>query len=172
MKKTDYAPIDWRTTPRPTQAVSVRLRIVQIIAFAVLAFFFGGISLIILTSRHALSARDIVLPGIFLSLVGFVGFLLFNSRRKAARELNAGGITRGDGRHFDWNEFRGINVITRKRVPSAPPYIWRVEFFFDGGETAWLIPQQVKNHDEVFGYVSTLPRVQPLTGAFSAPPAS
>ena len=168
MKQPIYAPIDWRTTPRPTQSVTVRLRIIQLIAVAFLALFFGGLSLIVLTSGHT-TARSFIAPAVAWAVVLPIGFLLYESRQKAAREFNAGGVTRGDGRHFDWNDFRGVNVVTQRSAPSSTPTIWRVELCFDGGETASLIPKQVKNYNEVLAYVDTLPRVQPSGGAPSTP---
>jgi hypothetical protein len=50
-------------------------------------------------------------------------------------------------------------VVTQKaRNRYARQYVWREELVFSGGEEAWIIPNRIKNYDEVFAYLDTLPR--------------
>ncbi len=73
------------------------------------------------------------------------------------RVFDENGIERGDGRRFSWDEFRGV-VIRTGNTSYGLRGVWRTEFAFAGGEEAWIIPNRVKNYDEISGYISRLPR--------------
>ncbi|MEO6588409.1 MAG: hypothetical protein ABIP06_03685, partial [Pyrinomonadaceae bacterium] len=79
------------------------------------------------------------------------------AKRQTLRLFDASGITRGDGRHFSWNEFCG--VVTRIDINYArEKYVWRIELAFANGEATWIIPHRIKNAEDVFNYVAALPR--------------
>ena len=82
---------------------------------------------------------------------------MIRARRNAARSIDNSGITRGDGRHFSWNDFCGVVSQTAFNRRTQRKYVWRVELAFENGETAWLIPNRIKNYDEVFNYIANLP---------------
>lgn len=92
------------------------------------------------------------------AIILVVWSLLFRARRTAARLFDDVGVTRGDKRRFDWNDFRGVTSRIDINLRSRRKYLWRVELVFADGETAWIIPNRVKNYDEVFEYLATLPR--------------
>ena len=82
---------------------------------------------------------------------------MIRARRNAARSIDNSGITRGDGRHYTWNEFCGVISQKAFNRRTHKKYIRRFELAFENGETAWLIPNRIKNYDEVFEYLSKLP---------------
>ncbi len=89
--------------------------------------------------------------------------LTIRAKRRAVRQFDASGITRGDGRRFAWNEFQG--VITRIDINYArEQYAWRIELAFANGEKAWIIAQRVENAEEIFKYLAALPRASLKAG--------
>ncbi len=155
----EFAVIDWQGFSKPLHPLEVSYSRVQDVALGVLVVILGGPMLIILTSRHLRLASFVVVA--FNTLILFtVLFLRIRAKRKAVRRFDAEGIVRGDGRRFGWKDFRGVVNRTRRRTPSGPELLWRAELVFADGETAWLIPQQVKNSAEVFAYLRTLPQAR------------
>ena len=162
--KPHYAPLDWRTVSIPKQRVEVKFTGYQNILLSGLILFLGGLSLLafIQTLRSQFSSmREIIIKGGFTLSVFVVLFILWflatRAKRRAVRAFDRDGITRGDGKHFAWNEFRGV-VTQTTRNRYGKNYIWREELAFDDGEEAWIIPQRVENYAEVSAYVETLPR--------------
>jgi len=87
-----------------------------------------------------------------------VCYLLIKANRQAAHLFDASGITRGDGRHFAWNEFQGVVTRIDINLRTRRKYVWRIELAFASGEKAWIIPNRIKNSEEVFNFVAALPR--------------
>ena len=131
---------------------------------ALIAVFFIGMSLLIsfqtLTSQFEATTgkiiKGILFPGVLMSVLVAICYLMIRAKRRAVRQFDASGITRGDGRHFAWNEFQG--VLSRIDINYArEKYAWRVELAFANGEKAWIIPNRIKDPEEVFTYVAALP---------------
>lgn len=156
---------DWRGVPKPAARIEVRYTNFQNVLLIGLCAFFGLMATLIfyqtLTSPFSTS-RDVVIKGAFcfclFILVFIFIFLAVRAKRRAVKSFDETGITRGDGRHFPWSEFRGVMTQTA-RSRFGQTYVWRKELKFSNGETAWLIPQRIKNSNEVFAYVATLPAV-------------
>jgi hypothetical protein len=161
-----FEPIDWRATPIPSERVEVRQKRFYDVLFAFFIIFFGGLALLnfILTVRSQFSTTsDIVVKGVLFSgfcllLLAFMSFLIIRAKRKAVRLFDVSGVTRGDGRHFPWNEFQGVVTRIDINLRTWQKYVWRIELAFAGGEKAWIIPNRIKNAGEVFTYVAALPR--------------
>lgn len=163
--KLQYAAIDTHLIPPLKNPIEVKYTKYQTRLFIGLCGFFGLMTLFNL--KHLLTSpftttddiiyKGVVLTGLVLSLIGTCIFLTIRAKRRAARFFDSSGITRGDGRRFAWNEFRGV-VAKTATSRYALKYVWRVELVFASGESAWLIPQRVKNSAEVFAFVDTLPQ--------------
>ena len=164
-RKNFYEKIDPRSIPLPTERIAVRYKIFYDILFGLIVLFFGGLLLLIFyqnfTSRFITFENAVIRSLIFgvpvLLLLAIISFLMIRARRNAARSIDNSGITRGDGRHFAWNEFCGVISQKAFNRRTQRKYIWRVELAFENGETAWLIPNRIKNYDEVFNYIANLP---------------
>lgn len=163
--KPQYKPIDWRTIPLPTRLVEVRQKKIYDVLLAVIAVFFIGMSLLIsfqtLTSQFEATTgkviKGILFPGVLMLVLMAICYLTIRAKRRAVRQFDASGITRNDGRQFAWNEFQG--VATRIDINYArQKYVWRIELALAGGEKAWIIPNRIKNAEEVFKYLIALPR--------------
>ena len=163
--KLQYQPIDLRSIPPLKNPIGVKYTKYQTRLLIGLSSFFGLLTLInlkqLFTSQFATTAdiiyKGVVLSGLILALIGTFVFLTIRAKRQAARLFDSSGITRGDGRLFAWNEFRG--AVTKTAVTRySLKYVYRVELVFASGESAWLIPQRVKNYGEVFAFVDALPQ--------------
>lgn len=163
--KPNYAALDRRTISFPIQRVEVKYKRYYGLLFAFIAVFFIGMAVLIsyqsLTSQFE-SANGKIIKGVLFPIALFsipsvVGILIIRAKRRAVRVFDNSGITRGDGRHFAWNEFRGV-VTQTARNRYRQKYTWREELIFDNGEQAWIIPNRVKNYAEVSNYISHLPR--------------
>ncbi len=164
--KPEYAPLDRRTISIPASRVEVKYKRLYDVLFAFLTIFFGGMALLIflqtIRSPYANSTtiivQGILFPAALFLILLVIAFLMIRARRQAVREFDESGITRGDGRRFAWNEFRGVVTLVDFNVRTRQKYVWRIELAFDGGEAAWIIPQRVKNADEVFDLLAQMPR--------------
>lgn len=162
--KLQFQPIDPRSIPPLKNPIGVKYTKYQTRLLIGLSCFFGLMTMInlnqLFTSQFATTEdiiyKGVVFSGLLLSLVGTFIFLTIRAKRQAARRFDSSGITRGDGRLFAWNEFRGAVVKTANNRFSLK-YVYRVELVFASGESAWLIPQRVKNYAEVFAFVDALP---------------
>ena len=162
--KPNYAPLDWRTIPLPAQRIEVQPTGYQNILLSSVVIFLGGLSLFVfiqtLRSQNS-SAQEITVKGGFTLFVFVILFILWflatRAKRRAVRSFDRDGITRGDGKHFAWSEFRGV-VVQTTRNRFGKTYVWREEMAFADGEDAWIISQRIKNYAEVSAYVETLPR--------------
>lgn len=162
--KLQYASIDPRSIPPLQNSIEVKYTKYQTLLLIGLCGFFGLMTLINLkhlftsqfTSTGDIIYKGVVLTGLILSLIGTLIFLTIRAKRRAARLFDSSGITRGDGRRFAWSEFRGAVTQTANSRYSLK-YVYRVKLVFADGESAWLIPQRVKNSAEVFAFVDALP---------------
>ena len=149
----------------PTPPLNVVYKGIYDVLFAQIFFFFGGMLLLILyqnfTSKFIKPTDAIIRSLMFavpiLLLLSVIFYLMIRAKRNAVKVFDASGITRGDGRQFSWNEFCG--VVTRIDINYArQKYVWRIELAFANGESAWIIPNRIKNADEVFNFVAALPQ--------------
>lgn len=113
-----------------------------------------------ITDQYTSSQGKIIKGAVFLfvfALMFLITFLIVRAKRKSVKFFDSNGITRRDGKHFAWSDFQGVATRTaRKRFGGY--FVWREELLFKNGETAWLIPQRIKNYAEVLAYVEKLPR--------------
>ncbi|MGI9055348.1 MAG: hypothetical protein ACR2F2_06040 [Pyrinomonadaceae bacterium] len=164
-RKNFYETVDPRTIPIPAQSIEIKYKKLYAALFGLILIFFGGMLLLILyqnftsqfsTFENAL-LRSLMIGVPIILLLAILSFLMIRAKRNAVRLITNSGISRGDGRHFAWNEFCGVITQTAFNRRTQRKYVWRVEFAFSGGETAWLIPNRIKNYEEVFDYLSKLP---------------
>ena len=82
--------------------------------------------------------------------------------------IDNSGVTRGDGRHFAWQDFCGVISQTAFNQRTQRRYLWRKELAFADGETAWIIPNRIKNYNEISAFLDTLPRAESEKYEFDA----
>ncbi len=152
-----YANIDWRTIQQPTRRVEVQFKRLYDALAIFLFIFLGGLTLLILRV-NGFTIVSAILLFLNTAILLAVCYLLINAKRKSARLFDVSGITRNDNRHFSWNEFQGVVTRIDINLRSRRKYVWRIELAFGCGEAAWIIPNRIKNADEVFTYIAPLPR--------------
>jgi hypothetical protein len=156
LKSLEYEEIDWRAIDKPAAPIDVLYSRTTDVAAIVFYVFFGGLTLLACLT-NGFTLRTVALVSINLSIVFLIVFLRSNASRKSVKLFDASGVTRRDGRHFLWSDLRG--AIPRTGVNRfGTRYVWRTELVFEGGGEAWIIPQKVKNHGEIFSFVDKLPR--------------
>ncbi len=155
-RKPQYEIIDWRIIPMPTRRIEVQQKRIYDVLFAFIVIFFGGMMLLLLLT-NGIRNVSVILSVLILVFLSVFCFLMLRAKRRTVRLFDASGIKRGDGRQFSWSEFGG--VVTRIDINYArQKYVWRIELAFANGESAWIIPNRIKNAEEVFNYVAALPR--------------
>ena len=163
--KLQFQPIDPRSIPPLKNPIQIKYTKYQTRLLIGLSGFFGLLTMINLNhlfrspfaTTEDIIYKGVVFSGLILSIIGTFIFLTIRAKRRAVRLFDSSGITRGDGRRFAWSEFRGVVVKTANNRFSLK-YVYRVELVFASGESAWLIPQRVKNYAEVFAFADALPR--------------
>jgi len=165
-RKNFYETVDWRTIPIPAAPIKVRYKNSYNVLFWVIVLFFGGIFLLttyqsftnpFITTENAIIRTSLLGVPVILFLSIFL-FLMFRAKRNSVHLIDDSGVTRGDGRHFSWNDFCGIISQTAFNQRTQRRYLWREEFAFENGETAWIIPNRIKNYNEISAFLDALPR--------------
>lgn len=155
--KPHYAGIDWRMIPLPTRRVEVQYKRIYDILNALIILFFVGMMMLSFKG-NGLRLTSAILLFLITSVLLAFGCLQIRAKRRAARLFDDSGITRGDGRQFSWNEFQGVVTRIDVNLTTRRNYVWRVEIALANGEKAWIIPNRIKNEEEVFSFVAALPR--------------
>lgn len=86
---------------------------------------------------------------------GALAWIVLRGNQHAVRSLSDDGLLRNDGELLDWADLD--RVVDRIHQDEDGKRLWRTEIHFRGGESAWIIPQKVKNYEELSGAVRTLP---------------
>jgi hypothetical protein len=163
IKRNEYEEIDWRALNKPLNRTEVLYGRTHTIAAVIFYIFFGG--LVLLTFINSFKASGIDGKGIFIGSFNLlilltVYYLLTKGKSKSIKSFDASGITRVDGRHFLWSDFRGaIPRIGTSRYGGK--YNWRTELMFAAGGVVWVIPQRIKNYEEVYNFIDALPLAVP-----------
>ncbi len=162
-KRLDYAEIDPRTIPRPEGTITVRSTRFQLVLVAVLAIFLGFLSVtgflqtlksVYMTSMQIFLFRAISVFIILMPIV--ILMLIVRANRNSVRLIDTAGVTRGDGLMLGWSDFFGT-VPRTGRNRYGGNFVWRTELIFRNGQSAWIIAARIKNGDEVFRFVESLP---------------
>lgn len=164
-QKNFYEKVDPRTIVLPNAPIKVESKNIYAVLFWLILLFFGGMFLLItyqsFTSKFSTFENAIIrslLIGVpILFFISIFLFLMLRATKNAVKLIDNSGVTRGDGRHFAWQNFCGAISQTAFNRRTQRKYIWRIELAFENGETAWLIPNRIKNAEEVFNYVTALP---------------
>jgi hypothetical protein len=61
-----------------------------------------------------------------------------------------------NGQQFLWNDFRG-RVLRTGSNRYGGKHIWRTELIFTGNRRLWILPQRIKNFNEIRLFLETLP---------------
>jgi len=135
--------------------VEVHFKQIYAVLFASLMVFFIGASLlmIVVNGLKGVSVLLLIVNG------GFVSFFAYFMRRaqgKSASLFDINGVKRCDKKRFNWSDFKSVDYRMAIRPRSGKEYLWRIELVFDNGE-ARIIPQRIRNLDEVENLVTTLP---------------
>ncbi len=164
-KNLEYEEIDWRTIEKPTRRIEVRSTRYQTWLGVGLVVFFGLSTMLNLAqvfgSKYETTSsvvfKTVINLGLVLPLIFFFIFTIIVSKRKTIKSFDASGITRGDGQHFLWSDFRGVIPRVGNNFYGVKGR-WRTELVFAERRVAWIIPQRLKNYAEVYGFVNTLPQ--------------
>ncbi|HMS39917.1 MAG TPA: hypothetical protein PKE69_06815 [Pyrinomonadaceae bacterium] len=164
-RKNFYEKADFRNIPIPNAPIKIENKNIYGVLFWLILIFFGGMFL--LTTYQSFSSKFITFENAIIrtSLFGiplilFIAvflLLMFRAKKNVVKIIDNSGITRGDGRHFSWQNFCGVVQQIAFNRRTQRKYTWRIELAFADGETAWLIPNRIKNAQEVFDYVAQLP---------------
>lgn len=156
----EYEEIDWRSIEKPPEKIKVLYGRIHTVAAIIFYVFFGGAGSLLLFDSikpSGIRAGGIFVASFNLLLALAVFYLLSNGKRKSIKSYDASGITRNDGQHFLWSDFRGV-------IPRIGNYRfggtanWRTELIFTDRRVVWIIPQRLKNYAEVYGFVNALPQ--------------
>jgi hypothetical protein len=129
----------------------------QFVLIVLLGLFFvpAGFGFLISGVLKGFSIVPIVLGVLMLLLYGVVFWLVLRGYRKSVRQFTNEGLTRNDGRQFQWANLS--RVVDKIRLVRGRQSIWRTEIQFKDGDAAWLIPMKVGNYGEVRALVDNLP---------------
>lgn len=128
-------------------------------------FAFIALPLLVSTVVHALEGvhgkeleRLILLTG-FISIATVLPLLLtWWARATSARRFDATGVTRFDGKHLPWADFRSVARVTQQSREGRMNET-RIDLVFAGG-TARIVSGTVQNLAEVIPVVHALERKQ------------
>ncbi len=141
-----------QTLARP---VVVNYTKLHTILFVFIGLFFIIINLLIILVNGLTPTS-----GLLVTLNGLLLLVLYyiwrRARWKAACFLDVAGVTRGDKRRFSWNELRSVDYLIVIRRGGASEILWRIELVFNN-EKAWLIPQRIRNLEEINQIVNSIP---------------
>lgn len=164
-QKNFYEKVDFRNIPMPNAPLKVENKNIYGVLFWLILIFFGGMFLLItyqsfsskfITFENAVIRTVLLGVPLFFFIAVFV-FLMLRAKRNVVKLIDNSGVTRGDGRHFTWQEFCGVVRQTAFNQRTQRLYLWRVELAFENGETVWIIPNRVRNYNEIFAYIETVP---------------
>lgn len=125
------------------------------VLFASIMIFFTGISLLMI-AVNGFTAVSLLILVLNVSLLFFLYYIMNRAQRKSLSLFDSSGVVRRDNRRFNWGEFKSVDYLMAIKPRSGREYLWRIELAFSSGE-AWIIPQRVKNWDEINRFVATLP---------------
>lgn len=94
------------------QSVKVHYSRLHSVLFALLMFFFLGISLVIL-AVNGFTGAGVLIVALNLTLLCVLYYVLSRGRKRAASLFDLSGVTRGDGRRFSWSEFKSVVASAR-----------------------------------------------------------
>lgn len=164
-KRNFYEKVDLRSIPIPSAPIEIQhKKAYSVLSWLLVSFF---VAMFLLIAYQSFSSRFIsfenavirtllfVVP-IILFLAIFI-FVQIRAKRNVALLIDNSGVTRGDGRHFAWQNFCGVITRTALNRRTQHYYVWRKELAFENGETTWVIPNRIKNYEEVFAYLEKLP---------------
>ena len=164
-QKNFYEKVDFRNIPMPNAPLKVENKNIYGVLFWLILIFFGGMFLLItyqsfsskfITFENAV-IRTVLLGVLLFFFISVFLFLMLRAKRNVVKLIDNSGVTRGDGRHFTWQEFCGVVRQTAFNQRTQRHYLWRVELAFENGETVWIIPNRVRNYNEIFAYIETVP---------------
>ena len=125
-----------------------------LVAFATLPCFASA-----LYGAFSKSAGGSVGGVLFLAVVNGVVFglipgMLIWRRNRSVQRFDERGVTRFDGTHFPWSDYRS-SQRTMKRLKSGATVLWQVELLFAAGSAIVLL-RLLKNDAEVMPIVEAI----------------
>lgn len=165
-RKNIYERVDLRKISLPSSPIKIQYKNAYSILSWLLVLLFGGMFLLItyqsFSSRFITFENAVIRTILFgVPVVLFLSiflFLQFRANKNAAVLIDNSGVKRGDGRHFAWTEFCGVVNQISFNQRTQRRFLWRSELAFAGGETVWIIPNRIKNYNEISAFLDTLPR--------------
>lgn len=151
----EYNEIDWPGLPAKTASITVLYSRAPAIAAAILYIIFGGLTLMLLFG-NGFTNRAAFLVVANAGILALVVYLQVRAKRRAVKSFDAMGVLTRKGQRFLWTDFRGRIVRTGKSRYGRS-YTWRTELVFTGNRQLWVLPQRVKNLNEISLFLETLP---------------
>jgi hypothetical protein len=135
--------------------VNVRYRGLHKVLFPCIVIFLSGISLLMIVANGFVSTSILllVLNG---ALLIALYYILRRAWRRSVYSFDLFGVTRGDKQRLSWNDLKSVDYLMPLTKGGAEENLWRIELVFTTGE-AWLIPQRIKNLEEINDLVNSLP---------------
>ena len=116
-----------------------------------------GLGCLIGGVMQGFAVAPVALGVMMLAMFGAVVALARRGGSKSVRYFSEDGLERGDRRFLWWSDLERVVQQIRVSPADGQKALWRTEIWFRNGESAWLIPLRVRNFDEVFQLVRTLP---------------
>jgi hypothetical protein len=129
-------------------------RLYAVMAVGLVAFFVVAPALSV--AANGFTRTTVFVGGLCVGMAAFLGFLQRRARSNAASRFDVSGVTRGDGRRLDWDDYTGVDYLMMLERGGFEESLWRVEVVFAGG-VAWIIPGRVGNLDEINALVASIP---------------
>lgn len=161
-----YEKADPRAIPKLSAPLKIQYKNLYAVLFWTIVLFLAGIFSLtvyqsftnpLFTTENAIIRASLLGVPIILFTSTFL-FLTFRARRNIVRSIDDAGVTRGDGRLFPWQDFCGVISQTAFNQRTQRRYLWRAELAFENGDAAWILPNRVKNYDEITAFLNALPR--------------
>jgi hypothetical protein len=101
----------------------------------------------------------------------FLFWVVRRGHRRSVKQFSSQGLLRYDGRTLPWTELNRVVTQVRLKYGTGAKYLWRAEIHFRNGESAWLVPNKIKNREQVYAFARSLPceHVEVVVGTKSPP---
>lgn len=157
MSSTELETMDRWANSTLARPVTVHDRGLHKALFACIVIFFSGISLLMIAA-NGFTSTSILLVVLNGALLIVLNFILQRARRRAAYAFDLYGVTRGDKQRLSWSDLKSVDYLMAIQKGGAEESLWRIELVFTTGE-AWIVPQRIKNLEEINNLVNSLPVV-------------
>ncbi len=138
-----------------TGTITVLYKRTHEIAAVFLYIFLGGLVLLLV------STNGLKTPGVFIALANIlilavIVYIRATAKKRSVKSFDAEGASTLNGQQISWSDFRGRVLRTAKNHYGVE-YTWRIELIFTENRKLWILPNRLKNYNEIISFVNTLP---------------